>query len=353
MKRFKILSILIAVFMLGACSNISKGMNYGDDAGGDHNGEPGGGDVVDDSLWPDEIKQEMIDYFGETLPYVELNETTIYSDYDSDYEESGYGHYYVGDDSEVNALVYSEYFFEGINLTDTWYALLELEESEDGDYYWLGLANENDVSEAFITNLLAAGYYYDEEWECYSHSDDAVEIYISVNDAYTLIEICGPYLGEEPVDLGEETGNVFAKVTSAEQLVDGKYLVVYEEEGMVFNSGLDELDAVENYLEVTITEAGIASTTGLESIALVYDSQAKSLMTADGLYVGHTGSKNTLNTSASPLTNDITFDENGNAKIKSGDYTLQFNNQNGQMRFRYYSSVQQSVQLYLLVEEDL
>ena len=90
MKKFRFLSILIAVFMLGACTVQPSGNNYGDNGepgGGEPGGgEPGGSGEGEESLWPEEIKEQMLSYFGETLPYVELNEETIYSGYSDEYE---------------------------------------------------------------------------------------------------------------------------------------------------------------------------------------------------------------------------------------------------------------------------
>ena len=275
MKRFKILSILIAVFMLGACSNISKGMNYGDDAGGDHNGEPGGGDVVDDSLWPDEIKQEMIDYFGETLPYVELNETTIYSDYDSDYEESGYGHYYVGDDSEVNAL--ADY---GDALLEAGYEIVELEGEEfygketdktflyvSYDYYEAtdeyDAGNQIDVfftiSEVEITPeaLIENGYEEYQDWP----QAEVEEVIAPYTLDLSKVEADGPFY----VYCGEDTDIVGDLYPFVSICVEGDY--VSELEALLEEEGYQDLEGY-YFSEDYMVEISVYSQSGFTVIEI-------------------------------------------------------------------------------------
>lgn len=53
-----------------------------------------------DFQWSQDVKTEMLEYLGMVLPYVQLNETTLYHEWNE--TESTY---YIGDDSETNALI--------------------------------------------------------------------------------------------------------------------------------------------------------------------------------------------------------------------------------------------------------
>ncbi|MDE5788666.1 MAG: hypothetical protein K2H79_09055, partial [Bacteroidaceae bacterium] len=70
----------------------------------------------------------------------------------------------------------------------------------------------------------------------------------------------------------------------------------------------------------------------------------------NGKYVGHTTSKNNVDTSDKPLANALSVAD-GEAIILADDgYSLRFNNQNGQKRFRYYKTGQTPISLYRRTE---
>ena len=78
--------------------------------------------------WSDEIIEEMELYLGEALPFVQLNEETIYHGYSSDYEaDYNVGVYFIGDDNENN--VVSDY---GTKLEEAGWVFTD---DEDGGYY--------------------------------------------------------------------------------------------------------------------------------------------------------------------------------------------------------------------------
>ncbi|MBQ6192008.1 MAG: BACON domain-containing protein [Bacteroidaceae bacterium] len=149
------------------------------------------------------------------------------------------------------------------------------------------------------------------------------------------------------------TGDKYVKVTSTDDLTDGQYLIVYEEGSVAFNGGLEELDAASNTISVTISNNEIAAdeTTEAAEVTIAAMEDGYSICSASGLYIYHTGSKNTLNTSEEAQANIITFND-GNVSITVGDYSLYFNSALGQERFRYYNKTgQQAIQLYKKVEE--
>ena len=146
----------------------------------------------------------------------------------------------------------------------------------------------------------------------------------------------------------------YKKVTSTDQVTTGKYLIVYEGGNLAFDGSLETLDAAHNNFEVTITDDKIETD---KAAYFTYDASDKTLMSANGKYIGQTKYANGLaqNDDAS-LTNSVTIDNDGNAVItalESGNTsdqftTLRFNNAAGDSndRFRYYKSGQQAIQLY-------
>ena len=144
-----------------------------------------------------------------------------------------------------------------------------------------------------------------------------------------------------------ERGDYYEKVTSTTDLTDGEYLIVYEEGPVAFNGGLETLDAVHNYIDVTIEDDKIYATPTVDAAIFTWNATAGTLQSASGNYIGRTAASNGFNTSATAnITNSITI-EDGHAVITStGGPKLQFFSNSGQERFRYYSSSQQAIQLY-------
>lgn len=139
----------------------------------------------------------------------------------------------------------------------------------------------------------------------------------------------------------------YVKVTSTSDLVDGKYLIVYEKGYVALNGALTS-DIASNTVDVTISNGEIASTQAIDAAALTFSAADGSFLGGGGKYIGHSGSSNTLNYSTSALTNTISFN-NGDAVIANGNYTMRYNASTGQERFRYYTSGQQAIQLYKYV----
>lgn len=132
----------------------------------------------------------------------------------------------------------------------------------------------------------------------------------------------------------------YVKVTSAADLTDGEYLIVYEEGSVAFNGGLGTLDAVGNTIAVTLNDSKIAVSSAVDAANFTYDSATKSLKSASGYYIGQTSDANGLKSSATDAyENTISFDADGNASIlSSGGAYLRYNATSGQTRFRYFKS---------------
>ena len=139
----------------------------------------------------------------------------------------------------------------------------------------------------------------------------------------------------------------YVKVTKTSDLTDGQYLIVYEDGEVALDSSLETIDAVEDTIDVTISNNTIPSNTTTDNSAFTFTASNGAFLGTNGKYIGHTGSKNTLNTSTSAMSNTVSIDADGNAVINGGgSYVLRYNNTSGQDRFRYYTSGQQAIQLY-------
>ena len=139
------------------------------------------------------------------------------------------------------------------------------------------------------------------------------------------------------------------KVTSAEELTAGQYLIVYETDSIAMDgSRTDSLDSSHNVKTVTITDGEI-SAEGVDYY-FTYDGNG-TFTSASGLNLGHSQAKNGMDGNG---TNTVSLDAAGNAVIMgSGGYYLRFNKTASDTgyRFRYYAEdKQQAIVLYKLVE---
>lgn len=149
----------------------------------------------------------------------------------------------------------------------------------------------------------------------------------------------------------------YVKVTSANDLTSGQYLIVYEDGSVAFNGGLETLDAVGNTIEVELANNEIAATTQTAAAEFTIDVTEGTIKSASGLYIGQTSDANGLASSTTTaFTNTLSIDADGNAVIQSsGNAYMRYNATSGQDRFRYFKSStytsQKAIQLYKKVEE--
>lgn len=151
---------------------------------------------------------------------------------------------------------------------------------------------------------------------------------------------------------------VYKKITTAEELTDGVYLIVSEGDNLIFNGGLAKLDAEGNKIDVTISDGKIESNDTTDGAVFTFNSANGSFKSASGNYIGQTTDANGLAASATvEYTNTVTVESSGDVTIKSsGNAYLRYNNNaNNGTRFRYYKSTsytnQQPIQLYKKVQE--
>lgn len=153
-----------------------------------------------------------------------------------------------------------------------------------------------------------------------------------------------------------DTGS-YVKVTKTADITDGTYLIVYEgaDKAVAFNGALETLDAVSNIIDVTIADGAIEATTTTDAAAFTIDVANGSLKSASGFYIGIASYGNGLKQSeTSDYTNAFAIDDSGNALITcatdGGTMTMKYNYASNQLRFRYYKSGQQDIQLYKRTE---
>lgn len=153
---------------------------------------------------------------------------------------------------------------------------------------------------------------------------------------------------------GDNIGNGdYVKVTSSDEITDGDYLIVCENNNVAFNGGLSTLDAVGNTISVFITDGVISSSDETDGAFFTITAKTGggySIKSASGYYIGNTSNENALKSSQSDIyTNMLSISEENVDIICSSSY-LRFNSASNQTRFRYFKSgtytSQQAIQLY-------
>lgn len=230
---------------------------------------------------------------------------------------------------------------------------------EAGTYYEaqnvkVAVANVYDDGEYLVSYKIGEGAEQEYDAEAGIDITESCTLTISVEATYQSFEQSYEYvITEAPSPL---EGNGFVKLQSSAELISGQYLIVYEADeatGYALKSSLDEIDAASNYVEVAIANGIIEATDATKAIALTFDAEVGSFKAANGLYIGHSGSKNTLNTfdSATALNVSINADASAEIAQPNSTYHLRFNASAGQERFRFFTTEQKPIALYILREE--
>ena len=175
--------------------------------------------------------------------------------------------------------------------------------------------------------------------------DDEAMVY---SDLITITQakFIAPDVDVDPAVAGV---GAFVKVTSNDDLTAGNYLIVYEgnesHDAVAFNGGLETLDATNNGIVVTIVDGKINATEA--TVAATFTIQnSGSILSASGLFIGKSAYSNGLDTNKEVLPNEVSIGEDGAVITAEGGCTLRYNYASDQLRFRYFKSGQQPIQLY-------
>ena len=149
------------------------------------------------------------------------------------------------------------------------------------------------------------------------------------------------------------SSDTYDKITTISELTDGKYLIVCENKGKVYDGSKDDVTVNNNTNDVTITDDKIEKNTSIDAMSFTISAvtDGYSIQSASGYYIGRTAASNGMNTSTTEkYVNTISFAD-GNAVIQSsGGPKLQMWVSSSDSRFRYYATEQNAIQLYKTIE---
>ena len=221
----------------------------------------------------------------------------------------------------------------------------------DAEYDWIlaSLNDDNNIEYIIDPNNGEERTAY---MRVYALDDNTEEVY---SDIITITQ--AKYVApDEEVNPAQAGVGAFVKVTSADEITAGNYLIVYEgnatHDAVAFNGGLETLDAVENGISVTIIDDKIIANNSTVAATFVLQPSG-TVKSASGKYIGVTTNSNGLKQSddASTYTNTFSIDDSGNAVISAvfegSTMSLRYNYASDNLRFRYYKNAgQQPIALY-------
>ena len=175
---------------------------------------------------------------------------------------------------------------------------------------------------------------------------------------FSTVIVADVTLNAKWIDIPIAEAGKFVKITRLEDLVDGaKCLFVYETGSKAFDGNLTDLDSTPNTIDVVFDGDNIEKDENTNSAYFVIDKSNGYIKSASSYYVGRTSYSNGLDkarSTSSNYLNSIDFDGEGNVLVSrtfdGGTLTLQFNNTEGQKKFRYFKNAQEDVQLYMFVQ---
>lgn len=146
------------------------------------------------------------------------------------------------------------------------------------------------------------------------------------------------------------TSKTFTRINSTTDLTSGKYLIVSEEVNFAFDGSLTDMDATPNTVSISHSGGTIVYTSALESCTFTYNPTDESLKSESGYYIGRNTDKNGIESSETTVyKNTITFDGNNAVVTSKSGRKLQYNNSDGQKKFRYFGGTMVAIQFYKLV----
>jgi hypothetical protein len=144
-----------------------------------------------------------------------------------------------------------------------------------------------------------------------------------------------------------QTGDVFSKISTLDELTDGEYVIVGNDE-----RAMGEISG-KYYLAVTITpSSGVINNVGDAVVWTIKNVDGKYIISDNGKYVASNGNGNyaaSVASEASASKHTVTVKNDGTFafadNLQSGRY-LQYNNNSNQWRFAYYKGTMKYLMLY-------
>lgn len=207
---------------------------------------------------------------------------------------------------------------------------------------------------------------YDKKtWGEYASLKSGSTVYLDSNPYYLEFKANGGQVTLESLHIAftceanpdaeiPESEPIFKKVTSVPDDYSGKYLIVNEEHSVAFNGNLTTFDAVNNGVDVDITDVDDENKTIAYSDALAKSTfefaksgSSYTVKSYSGYYIGGK-SKGIQQSTTTSYNFTITLYDDNDVDLLSNSNYLRFNDLSDQMRFRFYGSNQKYVTLYKL-----
>ena len=237
--------------------------------------------------------------------------------------------------NNITTVVAEIKFCEADGTTSATYDWITAEINNENNIYYVISANTGEARTAYL--------------KVYALDNDANDVY---SELITITQ--AKYVAPDPTIVPVVAGQgCFVKVTDDADLTAGNYLIVYEGSSVAFDGGLDELDAVNDVINVTIANGKIPSTAATAAATFTIKPSNGTIQSASGHFIGFSGNNNGLKQSDDEDTYSNTFsiDSEDNAEIyanySGSTMYLRFNKASNQNRFRYYKNAgQEAIQLY-------
>ncbi len=154
-----------------------------------------------------------------------------------------------------------------------------------------------------------------------------------------------------------ETDGCYIKVLNDQTDWSGEYLIVYENDSVVFDGGRETLDQAHNVIKNVALNGGVVKAKqSLDAAKIIIEKSGDgyTLKTADGTYIGPLSTGNGITTGTADI-HTITLVDGALTITGSTGKVLTFNSTNNKdnYRFRYYTNAQKPVALYKHIDANI
>ena len=211
----------------------------------------------------------------------------------------------------------------------------------------LAAATTDDYSDLVFYVPIPTGNYTDFTVTLYKGTEVVVTKTMTMKSGTKLFTAAkGDIVNTPVITLDKVSSAKYVKVTSDNDLGNGTYLIVYETGKLAMNGAGTTPSELDDPVDIDFNSNGeIDASDDIDDISFTIATVTGggfSILSAGGKYIG--GANKGITADDNAITNSISIDS-GNATISSNNYTLFYNGNNTSV-FRFYSSTQQSIQLY-------